>query len=234
MLELNKIYCGDCLDVMKQIDSNSIDLVVTSPPYNKAGKPGPNWKNSDIGYDNYVDNVPEKEYQEWQKSILRECIRIIKPSGSIFYNHKPRQKDYSVILPTEWLEEFKIRQVIIWDRNSTPNINPINFYPTTEWIIWIRKDKPYFNPDFAKFKEVWTFPADFNNEHPAPFPVELPYRCIESCSSIGEIIFDPFMGSGTTAIAAKTLDRNYIGSEISPEYCKMAEERIKNIPAKLI
>lgn len=214
---------------MAKMPDNFVDLVVTSPPYNMHGIKGQNWKNSDINYDSYDDSKDEKEYQNWQKEVIRECLRVLKPTGSIFYNHKPRLRNHKMILPTEWLGEFDIRQIIIWDRNSTPNINPIGFYQTTEWIVWIKKDIPKFNADQAKWKEVWGFSADYNNEHPAPFPDELPARCIVATTDEGDLVYDPFMGSGTTGKMATLLKRNYIGSEISAEYTKLAEGRINTV-----
>lgn len=227
-MELNKIYNEDCLETMKKMPDNFVDLVVTSPPYNK-GKVGKssNWK-SGIDYENYTDDLPEQEYQDWQKTILKECLRVLKPTGSLFYNHKPRQKDHKMTLPTEWLGGFHIRQIIVWERGGSPDIAPICFMKNTEWIIWIKKGIPKFNPQFFSLGEVWKFNPDMNNEHPAPFPKELVERCILPTTDEGDLVYDPFMGSGTTAVVAKLNKRNYIGSEISEEYCKIAEERIKN------
>jgi len=132
-----------------------------------------------------------------------------------------------MIMPTEWLGEFDIRQLIIWDRNSTPNINPIGFYQTTEWIVWIKKEVPYFNPEQAKWKEVWGFKPDMNNDHPAPYPIEMPLRCILATSKEGDTVLDPFLGSGTTAVACKQLNRNFIGIEISEKYCEIARRRLE-------
>ena len=173
------------------------------------------------------------EYQNWQKEIIKECLRVLKPTGSIFYNHKPRLRNHKMILPTTWLQDFDIRQIIIWDRNSTPNINPIGFYQTTEWIIWIKKEIPKFNSDQAKWKEVWGFGAEINNEHPAPFPLELPSRCILATTNEGDIVLDPFMGSGTTAVASKLLNRNFIGIELSQNYTKIANERLSKMTGNL-
>ena len=110
-MELNKIYQGDCLELLKQVESESVDCIVTSPPYNKhsakrkCGKTD-SWQKANIDYGNFKDDLPEQEYQEQQKQLLRECVRVIKPNGSIFYNHKARIKNHKAILPTEWLGEF--------------------------------------------------------------------------------------------------------------------------------
>lgn len=231
---INKFICGDSLGVLKTIPDNSIDCVVTSPPYNKHNKTGGQWKGAQIHYGIYDDDMPENDYQEWQKKIIRELLRVIKPQGSIFYNHKPRPNEHKVILPTDWLKEFDIRQIIIWKRGGSPDISPICFIKNTEWIIWIKKSIPKFNSEYFNMGEVWNIKFDTYTLHPAPFPVELPLRCIQATTAKGDVVLDPFMGSGTTAIACKKTGRNFIGIELNPAYIKMAERRISayttNIP----
>ncbi len=231
---INKVICGDCLEELKKIDSDSIDCVITSPPYNKnsAGRKcskTDSWSRANIDYGDFKDNLPEQEYQDWQKEIIRELVRIIKPSGSIFYNHKYRIVNHAVISPEQWLSEFIIRQVIVWDRGSSPVLEPIRFMPKTEQIYWITKQRatPYFTKQGFQYKDVWRINPDSGNDHPAPFPIEIPSRCIIAACPENGIVLDPFMGSGTTALAAKNLKRNYIGIEINPEYVKIANERLR-------
>lgn len=233
------IYNRDCLEGMKEMDDNSVDLIVTSPPYNKHIKTGRKgnggaWKR-DIDYGTYVDDLDEDEYQKWQIDVIRECLRIIKKDGSILYNHKYRFDKNRIISPESWLLNFNIRQVIIWNRGSSPMVDPVRFMPTIEQIYWITKDRcpVYITKEGFLMKDVWRFNADFNNSHPAPFPIELPLRCIRACCPDNGIVLDPFMGSGTVAEACKKLNRNFIGFEINPEYCKIAEERLKKVPRRL-
>ncbi|MEM4097757.1 MAG: site-specific DNA-methyltransferase [Candidatus Micrarchaeaceae archaeon] len=224
---------GDCLELIKELPDESIDLVVTSPPYNKhsnnrhIGKTD-TWQNAKIDYGVYVDDMPEADYQEWQKKVIRELLRVLKKDGSIFYNHKPRIVNHRIIFPNEWLSEFNIRQMIIWNRKSSPNIEPIRFIPSTEYIYWITKEAktPKFNPEAMKYTEVWNITPLPNPDHPAPFPEELPRRCILATTNEGDTVLDPFMGSGTTGVACVQLNRNFIGYEINPEYVKIAEKRI--------
>jgi len=232
--ELNKIYCMDCLEGLKKIPDNSVDLVVTSPPYNKGsadrkiGKTD-SWKKANIGYGDFKDNLPERKYQEWQKNVLKECIRVLKPSGSIFYNHKPRIINHTIISPFEWLSKFLIKQRIVWLRNGSPTLEPIRFMPNTEDIFWIIKERktPKFTGSAFNYGEVWKINVKSEKEHPAPFPIELPRRCIKSCTNERDIVLDPFIGSGTTALASQQLNRNFIGFEINPEYCKIANKRLE-------
>lgn len=230
----NKIICGDCLDVMKEMPDECVDLVVTSPPYNKhsanrkCGKKIDSWQKANIDYGIFKDDLPEKEYQEWQKSFLRECLRILKNDGSIFYNHKPRIVNHKIIFPQEWLKEFIVRQMIIWNRKNSPVLEPIRFMPIVEYIFWITKERktPKFNRESFHYQEIWTIPPKINPNHPATFPEELVKRCILSTTDELDIVLDPFLGSGTTTRVAKDLKRKFIGIEINPDYCEIAEERL--------
>lgn len=232
---LDKIICGDCLDVMRQMPSECLDLVVTSPPYNlknstgngmKDGRGG-KWSNAALinGYKTYNDNMPYDQYIEWQRECLTEMLRLIKPDGAIFYNHKWRVQAGLIQDRHEITAGFPVRQIIIWRRKGGINFNAGYFLPTYEVIYMICK------PDFKLAKgansygDIWEFMQEQKNAHPAPFPVALINRIISS--TYADTILDPFMGSGTTAVVAKALGRHYIGIEISEEYCKMAEERIR-------
>ena len=230
---------GDCLELMKELDDESVDCIVTSPPYNKHANnrhinPNDSWQNAKIDYGVYIDDMPESDYQEWQKKVLRECIRILKNDGSLFYNHKPRIVNHKIIFPNEWLGEFNIRQMIIWNRKNSPTLEPIRFLPTTEYIYWVTKiaKTPQFNREAMKYAEVWNITATSNPLHPAPFPEELVKRCVLATTSKDDIVLDPFMGSGTTGVACVKLNRNFIGYEISPDYFKIAEKRIGEAKAQ--
>lgn len=237
MLELNKIYCCDVLEGLKQLDDKSVDLIITSPPYNKAGFNGKVkrtehciWnKTIDYSGDINADCMNELSYEQWQIDILNECFRVLKDDGSMFYNHKIRTKKNQISHPIEWinLSKFHCRQIITWDRTSSPNPDNCRYVPTTELIFWLCKtDKnPRFKrePNAIFQTEVWRFPADKKTKHPAPFPLALPDNIIPSVAQ-GEIItvLDPFMGSGTVAKSAIKNGCNYIGFEIDEEYIKLS------------
>lgn len=242
MLELNKIYQMDCLEGLKLLDDNSIDLIITSPPYNKGinGKTnkGEIW-NKTIDYNDDIsnDSMPEEEYQKWQIDILNECYRVLKQDGSMFYNHKNRihSGKGEIISPYKWLFQtnFKIRQEIIWNRANTPNVNRRRYLPTTELIFWLTKSKtPIFDrkPDTKYNSEIWKFSAQRNTGHPAPYPNDLPENIIHCVKCDRKItVLDPFMGSGTTAIAAIKNDCNYIGFEKFKKYIELANNRLNNL-----
>ena len=234
---IDKFVCGDVIEVMKQIPDNSIDLIVTSPPYNlknstgngmKDGRGG-KWANAALvkGYSHHNDNMPHEKYVEWQRNCLSEMLRIIPDTGAIFYNHKWRVQAGLLQDRQDIVSGFPVRQIIIWRRKGGFNFNPGYFLPTYEVIYLIAKKKFKLAPKANSFGDVWEFGQESNNAHPAPFPVSLIERIISSTSA--QLILDPFMGSGTTALAAKKLGRNYIGIDISPEYCQMARKRLKNM-----
>jgi len=231
---LNKIICGDCIELMRQMPSNSIDLVVTSPPYNlknstgngmKDGRGG-KWKNAELinGYSHHSDDMPIDEYNKWQRDCLSEMLRLLKEDGAIFYNHKWRVQNGLIQDRQDIVKDFPVRQIIIWKRKGGINFNAGYFLPTYEVIYLIAKPDFKLVPKANAYGDIWEFKQEMNNGHPAPFPLELIDRMVSS--TYAEIILDPFMGSGTTAIASIINKRKYIGIDISPEYCKIAEDRI--------
>ena len=230
-METNIIFNEDCLETLSRMEDNSIDLIVTSPPYNKGFytkfTETENW-HSAIDYDNYNDAIEPEEYIRWQKKIISECVRVLKPRGSLFYNHKDNLVGGGIVSPS-YVYDFDVHQQIIWDRGSSPQQNNRYFTPITEYIYWIVKDKKEFFFDKSKsiFKHtIWKMNFD-KNPHPAPFPYIMAANIINCCSKEGDIVYDPFMGSGTTALASIKLGRQYIGSEISEKYVSMANEKIK-------
>lgn len=237
MIEINKIYCEDCLDTLARIEADSVDLIVTSPPYNKnayATDKGTSgfWsamRGRQIPYDKYSDAMPPKEYEKWQKKVICECLRILKPHGSLFYNHKDILVG-GVIIPPKWVYEFPIHQQIIWNRGSSLANDPHYFQPITEYIYWIAKDPKnvFFDKSKTAFRQsIWNINFEINTNHPAPFPKTLVGNIIQCCSKEGDLVYDPYMGSGTTGLMATKMKRNYIGSEISQAYVDMANKRIK-------
>lgn len=233
-MEYNKIVVIDTILGLKSLEDNSIDCIITSPPYNKCGKErskGANW-NDKIDYDSYDDNMPEEEYQKWQINFLNECFRVLKPTGSMFYNHKRRRRNNEIITPDEWLfkTEFKMNQLIIWDRKSSPNVSNYYLTPVTEYFYWLVK-----SDDFKCFLEnvpeqyrsnIWTMTPERNVEHPAPFNILLPELCLKLTTEEGDVVLDPFMGSGSTGVAAKRNKRKYYGFDISQNYANISNRKI--------
>jgi modification methylase len=232
---INQIHCGDCIELMGKMPTGSIDLIVTSPPYNLRNSTGNGmkdsrggkWENAELvkGYETHDDDMPHEEYVRWQRECLAAMMRVLREDGAIFYNHKWRVQGGVMQDRHKIVEDFPVRQIIIWKRSGGINFNPGYFLPTYEVIYLICKRDFKLAPKANAQGDVWQIPQESNNPHPAPFPVELAQRCIQSTTA--KTVLDPFMGSGTTAIAAEVCERDWIGLEISKDYCKSARERIQ-------
>jgi len=230
----NKFICGDSVAEMKKLPDACLDLVVTSPPYNlknstgngmKDGRGG-KWANASLinGYSHHHDCMEHEDYVAWQRAALTEAFRLIKDDGAIFYNHKWRVQGGLLQDRQDIVKDFPVRQIIIWKRSGGINFNKGYFLPTYEVIYLIAKKNFVLAKGAQAHGDVWVVNQEMKNEHPAPFPVALIERIIGSTNA--QLILDPFMGSGTTAVAAKHLGRDFIGIDISPEYVEMAKKRI--------
>lgn len=210
----HRLLCGDSTvreDLSKIL--HDIMLVVTSPPYNQdlqtfspsgMQKQNPSFVNRMASA--YYDSLPEDQYQEMQIAMLNGLIPYLKPNASIYYNHKIRYRDKSVIHPMTWLlkTQYKVRQEIIWDRGSSITMNAKMFIPCDERIYWLRVgENVVFNDttEIKSFSSVWSFGAVNDVSVSAPFAIELPKRCILASSNLHDIVADPYGGSGTTMVA---------------------------------
>lgn len=231
MLKVNEIYHGDCLEVMNDIDDNSIDLIITSPPYNLGNTHHTNKKR----HTPYNDDMEESKYQQWQIIILKEFYRILKENGSLIYNHKNRIKNGKQITPYQWLLQtnFIIKQELIW-QNGTPNMDKIRFFPTTERIYWLAKNKKTQLFNIFNRTDLFTKqPVGTNEQHTRAFPIDLVQEFLQ-CFKSAKIVCDPFAGSGTVGVACINLNRRFILIEKEEKYYNIARERLANTPLPLI
>lgn len=233
----NRILCGDAVRLMKRMPDACVDLAVTSPPYNlknstgngmKDGRGG-KWANAALvnGYSHHTDDLPHHEYVSWQRAALTEMMRLLNNDGAIFYNHKWRVQNGLLQDRQDIVAGFPVRQIIIWKRKGGINFNAGYFLPTYEVIYLIAKPKFRLVPKANAYGDVWEFMQEMNNPHPAAFPEALIERVIGSTSA--QLVLDPFVGSGTTAVAARRLGRDYVGIDISPDYCRMARRRLNEV-----
>jgi len=242
---INKIIVGDSEEVLKKFPDNCIDLIFTSPPYNFG-----------LDYENHKDGVDWKEYFDKLFAIFQECIRVLKYGGRIIVDVQPLFSDYVPIhhIISNFFTENKLiwKGEILWDKH---NYNckytawgswksPSNPYLKYTWEFLeifckgdLKHDGDWKMADITdeEFKRwvyaKWDIQPEYNMKkygHSAMFPEELVERVLKLFSFKGDIILDPFNGVGTTTAVAKRLSRNYIGIDISEEYCKKAEERLKN------
>jgi modification methylase len=219
-----QIFLGDCQEVLPELAS--VDLVVTSPPYNMGPQSGA-YANMRDGYHSHSDNLPDHIYVAWQREILAALWHVVAPHGAIFYNHKPLIRDGTVLLPTRYVpDHVLLRQVIVWYRRVGMNWSPRHFCPQHEWVLLLAHKAFCLTSRKASVAgDVWSLAIDQSGEgHPCAFPVSLPTKAIAATEA--KVILDPFMGSGTTLRAAKNLGRKAIGIEIEEKYCEIAARRL--------
>lgn len=230
------VWHGDCLEVLRGMPDRCVGLVVTSPPYNlhKKASGGGSITNVKLrekyaGW--YADEMPELEYQRWQRGVITECLRVCR--GSVFYNHKPRYAWHgrnehrvpsNVYHPWDWLAGFPIWCEIIWDRGGVGSPNAGRYPIADERVYQIGKPKVW-HPG-SGWSNVWRIDPEKGSSHPCSFPVELARRCIVPCTDPGDIVLDPFGGSGTTAVAAIQEGRRCLVIEKDESYCEIARKRV--------
>lgn len=221
------------------LEDNSLDLVVTSPPYNVG-----------IKYDSIDDSKQWADYRNWIKEVISTVFLKLKEGGRVVWNiasYSSLKNWYKLFV--DLFEEcgFKQYAEIIWDKKqissrtawgSFKSASQPNILPRHEYVLVFYKGvknhgkgkNNITNQEFVKWTDgMWEIRPETNSSHPAPFPVELAIRAIKMFSHIGDIVLDPFMGSGTTAIACQRTDRKFIGFEISQEYVNVANRRIAQI-----
>lgn len=238
-----ELYNGDCIETMQKLVLNGVKVntIVTSPPYNKKGftkvkKTAGNhhtWSKYSIDYSSYNDDLGEEEYMQWQLSFFKLCSQLLAEGGSFFYNHKPIRANNKIVFhPYSIIERqrsFQLYQEIIWNRKNSPNVRNDLLLPTTERIYWLVKEKPvvYKNNLMLNYRsEVWDISPRVDKTHPATFPYALASNCILLTTPENGTVLDPFMGSGTTGVACKALNKNFIGIELDKKYFEVAKARI--------
>lgn len=239
----NKILHGDCLELFSELPDDTVDCVITSPPYNLQ-----------IEYNTYTDNLPYGDYLEWCKKWIAQCCRTLKYGGRIAINIPIETNlggkkficcDYVNILKSFDLIETAF---ILWDKQNVTSrtawgswcspSNP-NIIQPMECILVFSKgsrkkdgDKDLIDIDKYSFIDnslgVWKMQPEKDRTHPAPFPVELPKRLIQTFTYQEDLVVDCFSGSGTTAVACKQLRRNFICMEKDYDYWKASVERLNN------
>ena len=222
-----ELYNGDCLETLRGLPSNSIDLIITSPPYN-IGK----MHSNHLQFGTYNGNdMKEVDYQTWQVELLDECFRVLKPEGSMFYNHKVRIKDGLAIHPLEWVlkSKFLLKQEITWDMGKSANCDKIRFFPFSERIYWLVKSSRTKCHNVLNLSDVWRIVPTHKRKETGHIAV-MPKQVVENiltCFDKGKVL-DPFLGSGTTGVVCKELGFDFIGIELDADYFNLAKERIEN------
>lgn len=236
----NKIHQGNCLEVLKTIPDNSIDMVLTSPPYNmnlrvRNGKHCSRQivKELSTKYTSYSDNLPMDQYFELNKTVITECLRVARIT---FYNIQFLTGNKSALFKI--LGEFSenIKEFIIWDKvNAEPAIGQGVLNSRFE-VLLVLTSKEYAitrqfkNINFGRgeLQNLWQIKRGkkYSNSHGAVFPEELAEKIIANFSSEGNLILDPFAGTGTTGAVCKKLNRNYLLIEQDVNYVEIIKNRL--------
>lgn len=234
-----KIHNDDCMNILPTLEDESVDLVITSPPYNLSHNADPDHDAIVVNYNTYTDDMSQEEYVDWQVKVLEECYRVLKPSGLIYYNHKERHRDGVYFHPINIMQktQFQMLQTIIWRRNGGVMFNTGRFSNNHELIFVAYKSKDYMkiNLESEKYFDVWDIKADRNPCMIASFPLELPTRIIRAYDEYDDlVVLDPFMGSGTTGLASLNEGVSFIGCEIDKDTYDFAYNRTRSYQSKLI
>lgn len=266
---VNNVHLGKWEEVLPKIPDNSIDMIITSPPYNvNLGKN----KLKKDAYDEYEDNMPYTEYLDWMTKLFVQMNRVLKTGGRTCINigdgangSIPTHADFTYrmlnLMKFDFLydlndnyEPFKMMTTIIWDKQqigcstswgSWKSPSCPSFPTQFEFILVFAKGTTKHEGDKNKItvskedfirnsRALWSFPPDTQMmklyDHPATFPSELPRRLIDQLTYEGDIVLDPFSGSGTTCTVAKQMNRRYIGIEMTDKYYNKSLERINGVP----
>ena len=228
MIELNKIYNEDCLEGMKRIPDNIVDLVVTDPPYLIQYKTGYR-KNKSHKFCREIMNDSNRNLITY---YLKECYRILKDNTAAYVFCSSKTVDF---FRQEAISAgFILKNTIIWVKNNwTAGDLKAQYGQQYEPILYLNKGRRTING--KRITDVWSFPrvASHSLIHQNQKPVPLIEQCIDKSSKSGGVVFDGFMGSGTTAIACMNTNRNYIGFELDKEYYDLSIKRIKKYEPKL-
>ena len=249
-MKLNRIYLEDCIKTIRRMPKGGLDLTVTSPPYNvNLG----NNKYNKNPYDRYRDNREHWTYIAWLKEIFSAIYTKTKDGGRCVINIGsgrngliPTYSDVTQFMTDIGWIPFA---TIMWNKNQTSNraafgswmsCSSPSFPTPFEFILVFCKNSKKLKTkgvtdltkeEFIKWSlALWTFAPESKMKaigHPSMFPLELPIRCIKMLSWIGAVVYDPFIGAGTTAVACVRLNRKFIGNEISADYIKIANDRIE-------
>lgn len=257
----NFIYQGDCVKILNEkIDKGSIGLIFADPPYNLSGN-NLKWQGNKTGGDWYMmnekwDKMPKTKYFQFTQQWINGCCRVLKNNGSIYISCTYHNLSEVMIILKQ--SGFKINNVIVWHKtNAMPNMTKRLFTHSVEFVVWAVKGKKWIfnyqklkeiNPEKQKnglskqMRDVWPMPLVQGKErlrnkngralHPTQKPEEMLRRIIIASSNKGDIVLDPFLGSGTTAVVAKRLGRDYIGIEKEKKYVQAAKKRL-NSPSSI-
>lgn len=235
------LYKGDNQEILSLMPENSIDVVVTSPPYNTGmvgnEKVKPSGfrkehamaKNLEKMTSGYSDTIEEADYQAQQIRFLDMVGRTLTTTGSLFYNHKIRWREKRLIHPMDWVRQssLQLRMEIVWDRGVGLTLNARRFYDQDERIYWLVKTDDWcWNQEAVGHGSVWRIAPQAFKKHACVFPEALVARCLDGVAKPGMVVMDPYAGSGTTLAVARKFGCKAVGIERDEKYCNVIVDRL--------
>jgi len=225
---LNEVIEGDCVEKLKDLPDNSVDLVVTSPPYDNIEGSGYSKGKKDVLF--------LKLYSDFFDGVLNEIYRVLKPTGQLYLNLKSGTINKTLVTP-HWIEflesfkQFKLKSYIIWKYSGSFDSTKVRFHLDYEIIYHLSKTDDitinYESDEKDPLTSVWYIPHFITNRlHPVQMPEALAEKIIKRGSKEGDLVLDVFAGSGTSLVVAKKLNRDFIGIEINPEHINTIKKRL--------
>jgi len=217
-LEIDRIYCGDCLDLMREMPDKSVDTIITDPPFFLPAEHYQSRK--DWGGRRFSDTSVLRVFWE---TVITEAVRVLNPNGHLFVFCNC---DSYPVFYVPMYDRFHKTKSIVWDKTRV-GLGHI-FRHQHELIIWGRHAHSVYLDDHKLRSDVLKFPATRSQErdHPVEKPEALLMELIAPTTPLGGVVFDPFAGSGTTLSAAKKLGRHYIGAELDPVWHGVADRKV--------
>ena len=214
------LKCGDCLELMKDIPDGFVDMVLTDPPYGMAFK-------SNYRKEKYNEIQNDKSL-EWLERYISECYRVLKNNSAIYCFCSWHNVD---VFKQAIEKKFKVKNILIWEKNNTSMGDLKGSYaPKYEMIIFAHKGRKLLNG--FRYADIIKASRTGNKNHPTEKPVDLLETIIKNSSDENSVVFDGFMGSGSTGVACVNTNRNFIGIELDEGYFQIAKERIENCNKK--
>ena len=249
----HRLLCGDSTDsdaVARLMDGQKADMVFTSPPYNSgdvAMRGGGDFafgkKGAKTLYENYKDDKTPQEYFDFCISILNNISLIVNELHSVFWNvsyNANSRDDYGKIVFSD-VNPFRVKETIIWNKGiAIPITSEGILSRNSEFIFLMSSGKKYLtNQKIGANSVYWntwniSSSGSQHNEHKACFPIELPFKAIEEFSKKDHIVYEPFLGSGSTMVASHQLKRKCFGMELDPKYCQVIIDRMKKLDPTLV
>ena len=223
---VNKIYLGDTLELMEQVSDESVDLIITDPPYgmayhgNRRSEKPDDWGNVDKKFD-HIQNDSGEEFEALLVDYIKECHRIMKNDTAMYMFCSWHKVGF---FQTELEKHFTLKNLLVWNKNNHTVGDLYGSYAPKHELIWFCHKGRVLMQDNKRHTDVLDHNKIHNPVHPTMKPIDMLQKFVRTSSKKGDLVFDGFMGSGSTAVAAANEGRQFIGAELEPNYHEIASD----------